>query len=163
MDMADLVESLQTALELERRGRAFYLDASDRVQDKIVKGVLVDLANDEEAHEQAIGRFYQALEKHQAWPSFEGGEGAGHAPERVQEIVESSVGNIGSDATFVGVYETACELEVKSRDFYREQADAADERRLEEFFRFLARVEDAHLKALGTMVEATRRAGGAKP
>ena len=128
--MADLLESLQTALEMERRGRSFYLDAADRAQDKIVKSVLVDLANDEEAHEQAISRFYQALEKHQAWPSSEGETSPAHVPERVKTIVETTAGSIGPDATFLGVYETACGLEVKSRDFYLcllYTSDAADD------------------------------------
>lgn len=152
--MEQLVESLQTALEMERQGRRFYQDAADRAQDEIAATILIALADDEAAHEEIILRFYNALVKTADWPSPESVEGEPGA--RVNGIVESAVGAVKPDATFISVYETARELEIKSRDFYQELSGRAEDRRLAQFLAFLARVEQAHLYAIETVLHATR-------
>jgi len=155
--MEQLVESLQTALEMERQGRRFYVDAADRARDQIVAAILTALADDEASHEEIILRYYNALAKTADWPLPDSTEGEPGA--RVTGIVESTVGAVKPDATFMSVYETARELEIKSRDFYQELSRKAEDRRLVEFMGFLARVEQAHLYAIETILRATR--GGA--
>ena len=154
--MQSVIDSLQTALEMERKGRRFYLDAAERVQDQIVRSVLVALANDEEAHERMINGYYQAIRKQQDLPPVP--DHSAEPPEHVTEILQSTAGSIGLDATFLSVYEVARDFEQKSRDFYQAQVDLANDRPIVDFYRFLVRMEQVHLQTLQLLLDATRSA-----
>lgn len=156
--METLIKTLQTALEMERRARELYLDAADRVRDVVVRSVLVALADDEQAHGRAIEHYYQVLERTKSWPSSDTKYRDIEPPEAVKRLVDGTAGSIEPDVEFAGVYEKAYELEVLSRDFYRSQADAAQDINVREFFGFLARLEQAHVDALQVIVESARGA-----
>ena len=157
--MQTVIDSLQTSLEMEHKGRRFYLDAAERARDQIVRSVLVALANDEQAHERIINTYYQAIRKQQDLPPVP--DHSAEPPEHVTEILQSTAGSIGPDTTFLGVYEVARDLEQKSRDFYQAQADLANDRPIVEFYRFLARMEQVHLQTLQLLLDATRGAAEA--
>ena len=149
---------LQQAIELERRARAFYDKSAVDIKDPVVKSVLHALSHDEEIHEVIIRRFYEALEHGKGWPAVDTDLPVPKSTiENVGRIIKEAIGVIGSDSSFFSVYEKARELELKSRDYYKSQADMVDDRDAKEFFRFLMDLEDAHLQALDMLVEATRR------
>ena len=155
--MEELLASLGIALEMERKGREFYFDAADRVEDRVVQSILVALARDEEAHESVISRYYQALERQKNWPAVEGDlDAMKSSHDQVSETIEATVSKIGKDATFLSVYEVARDLEHRSYDFYQARASEADDRDVREFFRFLAGVEQVHLTTLELLLDATR-------
>lgn len=152
--MQSVEEVLQTAMEMERQGRAYYLQAARRVSDPVIRATLEALAHDEEIHEHVIRRYYEAVRNQAGWPEVSNDLPAPQpARQRVQQIMESTAGQIGKDATYADVYEKARELELKSRDYYREQADAAEDRELVKFFRFLAGMEQTHLEVLGLLLQ----------
>jgi rubrerythrin len=157
--MPMLDEIFQTALEFERRGREYYLQAARRVRDVAIKAVLQALAHDEELHESVIRRYYQALQRTEGWPELdEELPRPTPARQRVEQIVAETAGSISADASYAGVYEQARELELRSRDFYRQQAEAVEDGAAVKFFRFLAGMEQTHLEMLGLLLEATRAA-----
>lgn len=162
--MVSVSELFSVALEFEREGHRVYLEAARRATDLVVRAVLSSLAQDEHAHETLIRRYYQALERGEGWPQ-PNSEVSTSAParQRIQAIVEETAGAIGPDETFLGVYERARDLELKSRDFYRAQADAVQDRQLVKFFRFLAGTEQTHLEMLGMLIDATREAAETEP
>ncbi len=152
--MQTVEEVLQTALEMERQGRTYYLQAARRVKDPVIKATLEALAHDEEIHEHVIRRYYEAVRKHAGWPDVSNHVSAPQpARQRIQQIIEQTAGQIGEDETYAEVYEKARELELKSRDYYREQADKAEDRELVKFFRFLAGMEQTHLEVLGLLLQ----------
>lgn len=154
--MERLAESFEFALKLEREGRCYYLSAAERVKDVVIQSVLLGLADDELQHENAISRYYQALEKHQAWPTPDYTGERGELPGHLREILSGSVGNIGPDATFQNIYEAAYDLEVRSRDYYLSESGKTGELSVSKLFRFLAGVEEAHMKALDLLIRAVR-------
>jgi len=158
--MAPLAESLKTALDFERQGYQFYVDAASRVEDPVVKTVLMSLADDERDHENIISRYYDALVKHSDWPAPQSDTLFRSTPEQVEAMVRQTVGSIGADASFVGVYETARDLEMGSVKFYSAQAESAEDERVVQFFRFLTRIETAHMQALQTVLDATGGGSG---
>lgn len=158
--MERLAQALRTAIEMERRGCRDYLEAAERVRVPLIRSILIELAHDENEHEVMITRYYEALQKHQGWPAPEGEDHPMDLPERVKGMVDSIALQIGDATAYAAVYGQAMEMERLSRDFYHEQAEAADEPRLVEFFRFLERVEAAHLKSLELMAVPC---GEAKP
>lgn len=153
--MATLLESLHTALEMERQGHRFYIEAATVAEGPVAKSVLMALADDEEAHESIISRYYEVMEKHQDWPAIDGSEAG--LSDTVREIVDVTIGSINADTAPVDVYQAAREMEVQSLDFYRRQRDSAQDRRVSEFFGFLACVEEAHVEALDAVLIASGR------
>ena len=155
--MEELLASLGMALEMERKGREFYFEAADRVEDRVVRSILVALAHDEEAHESVISRYYQALQHQKGWPAAEGDLDALKSSHgEIKKIIKTTINRIGKDATFLSVYEVARDLELRSYDFYQARANGADDRNVREFFRFLAGVEQVHLTTLELLLDATR-------
>ena len=152
--MQSVDEVLQAALEMERQGRAYYLQAARRVKDPVIRATLEALAHDEEIHEHVIRRYYEAVRKQAGWPDISADVTAPQpAKQRIQEIMDQTAGQIGEDDAYADVYEKARELELKSRDYYREQADQAEDRELVKFFRFLAGMEQTHLEVLGLLLQ----------
>jgi rubrerythrin len=155
--MQNVAEVLKTAIELEHRGREFYMDAAGRADDPVVRAVLTALAHDEESHERVIRSFYQALERTEGWPEVPADIASSPARERVAEIARQTAGRIGPDATYTSVYETARDMEQKSYDFYGSNADEAEDTDVAKFLRFLATVENTHLEMLDVLLESVRQ------
>lgn len=154
--MEKLVEALQAAIQMERRGRDTYLDAADNIKEVVAKTVLLELARDEEEHELMITSYYHALQSHQGWPALKVEDRPLDLPDRVKEMLEKTAAELTHSDTYLEIYETALDLERLARDFYISRSDEADDRRLIEFFRFLASVEATHAKALEILVDGIR-------
>ncbi len=160
--MENVAQVLQTAVELERRGREFYMDAAGKAEDPIIEAVLTALAHDEEAHERVIRQFYEALERTEDWPEMPGDLASGPARERIDEIARQTAGQIGPDATYMSVYETARDLEQQSYDFYRSNAGEAEDQDVAHFLKFLANVEKTHVEMLQILLDAVRQSAEQK-
>jgi len=140
-------EALQTALDFERQGRNYYLRSSEQVADPVAQSILISLANDENAHANMIRRFYKILQKQRGWPAAAGDLSAEESAV-LQDILDKTVGKLGSEADYQKIYETARQMELQSRDFYQKQARASGDPDLMKFLQFLAEVEQTHLEAL---------------
>lgn len=160
--MESVAEVLRTATELERRGREFYLDAAGKTEDRVVAAVLMALAHDEESHERVIRQFYEALERTEDWPEAAADLASGPARERVDEIARRTAGQIGPDATYTSVYETARDLEQQSYEFYRSSAGEAENQDVAQFLKFLATVEKTHVEMLEILLDAVRQSAEQK-
>lgn len=150
--MEKLVEAFRTAIEIERRGQVMYLNAADRIREIVANTVLLELANDETEHELMINSYYHALQTHQGWPAITNEDRPLDLPDRVKEMLEKTTSELKLSDTYLEIYDTALDYEMESRDFYLSQSNVADDRRLIEFFKFLARVESTHAKALDMLV-----------
>lgn len=152
-----LAEAFETAIEFERRGRAYYRASAARVKNEVIAAVLYALANDEELHESLIRRFYEALHRSAGWPDVSGDLPPPQpARQRIEAIVEQTAGTLTPDPTYLEVYERARDLEAASRDFYRDLSEKAQDREVLKFLRFLAGMEQTHLEMLGLLLAATR-------
>ncbi|MCX7599482.1 MAG: ferritin family protein [Armatimonadetes bacterium] len=152
-----LAEALETALEFERRGRAYYRSGAARVKNDVIKAVLYALAHDEELHEGLIRRFYEAMQRSAGWPDVSKDLPPPlPARQRIEAIMQQTAGNLSEDPSYIDVYEHARELEAASRDFYRDLSEQAQDRELLKFLRFLAGMEQTHLEMLGLLLAATR-------
>lgn len=155
--MNDVAQVLMTALEMERLGREYYLKAADKVNDTVIESVLISLADDEKAHESVLSRYYEALEDSKGWPEINANlHIPADAEKRLCDIIEQTAGAIGPDDTFLSVYETARDLEQKSIEFYRSEADKSSDKKAIELYKFLLNVEDIHIKMLDLLLKSTR-------
>jgi len=151
------LEVLKVALDFEQKGMEFYREAAGRVKGKVMASVLFSLAEDEEAHQMLIRRFYHAIEGGQTAPT----DGIDMTPpkaaaERIEDIMRDTVSTIGADATYQSIYETAVELEIKSYEYYTSQASYSP--KTAKFFTFLAEIEAIHRQMLEMMLGPMCRA-----
>ncbi len=151
--MKTTLEVLHVALEFEKNGMEFYREAAGRVSDRVVKSVLLSLADDEEAHQNIIRRYYHAIEVGHPAPSRAEVEQAppASAAERVQAIVSAVISPLGPDATYEEIYKTAVQFETKAYEYYTTQN--SDNPRVNAFFKYLAGVEKIHREMLELMLE----------
>ncbi|MHB1456968.1 MAG: ferritin family protein [Armatimonadota bacterium] len=155
--MHNLSEALLTALKMERRGHEEYLNAADRCEDDTLAAILLSLANDEEEHERVIGSFYHAMIESKGWPAVDSSLlPVPEAVERIDLIMRETAAKIAPNATFIGIYEAAKELEVRTREYYLKEMEKASDREVIEMFRFLARIEGIHMDMLNLLLQATR-------
>jgi len=160
--MSDIVQLLLTALELQRQGHHMYARAATRVGDPVARAVLLALAQDERAHESIIRRSYDALARGKRMARA---DAQAKVPEqtfkRVKQIVGATCRQILQNPTYVGIYESARDMEARSCDLYRDLAAQASSREAVRFLQLLATAEHTHMEALGHFVEATRGAAAA--
>jgi rubrerythrin len=157
--MGNIAESLQTALEMERRGREYYFRTAEDVADPVVKSVLLSLAHDEIAHENVINSYYDALQHSQGWPTVDAAIRApARALDRIGRVIDEVGNKIGADPTFLSAYEGAREMELRSREFYSQQLDSADDEMVRKLFSFLLSMEQIHLQMLELLIESIRDA-----
>ena len=151
--MDTTLEVLHVALEFEKKGMEYYREAAGRVSDKVIKSVLLSLAEDEEAHQSIIRRYYQAIEVGQSSPpdSQQEMSVSKTASERIEAAVSQALSSIGADATYQEVYKTATEFEKMSYDYY--STHHSDNPRVNAFFKYLAGVERIHQEMLQLMLE----------
>ncbi|MHB1001690.1 MAG: ferritin family protein [Armatimonadota bacterium] len=155
--MENVGQVLLTALDMEQQGYKYYSEAVDRVSDPIVKTILTSLANDELEHSSIINRFYDALSGGMNWPDVDASTPVSDdASKQISNIFEQTIDLIEADASYISVYEAAREMELKSIEYYQSGEIEATEKRVAEFFKFLVNVEQAHLKALDTLLQFTR-------
>jgi rubrerythrin len=148
--MVSVEDILQTALELERKGRTFYVEASQRVKDPVAVAVLVSLGDDEEAHERLIERYFAAVQHRSGLPE-DGPAAPRSARERIDDILASTVGRIPQDAVYRQVYETAAQMERKTYEFYSAQI-GQHPYPLTKFFEFLTDMERIHTQMIDMLL-----------
>jgi len=150
----DIVRILESAVETERRARKIYLDAAEKASDPITASVFEALADDELEHERIIVEFWKAVERGAEWSEDEVDASLTKPAEgRIKDILSRCEASASDDANLLDVYETAANLERETRDFYREQADAAEDIRAKRFFTFLTIFEDIHLSMLDYLID----------
>jgi rubrerythrin len=152
--MQNTINVLQTALELERRGREFYFDSADKVRDPVIKSALMSLAHDEDEHAAMISRFCEAMEHGRDLSDSQASQVPHDALARIQAVIDQTGSKISADAGFREVYETASALERRSVDFYREQAESASDPGAKKFYGFLVTLETIHMDVLQSLLES---------
>ena len=157
--MTESVEALETALAFEQRARDFYREAAAQTGDPVLQAVLRQLAEDEEGHVNAVRRMHASIGDGDQPPDAE----TGHATLRddgrqLEDLVRGAEQAVtSSEATFIGRYEAALEMERKASEFYREHAAAASGSGAAEFMAAMANVEQLHVGMIQRVLDANRR------
>lgn len=142
-------EIIRAALQLERDGRKFYLDAAAKTSNPLARKMLESLAEDEVRHiewmeqltpgeksaEEVNKNLYRRLSHIFA-----------NAPEAVQRTAE--VAEDDMQAIRLGI-----EMEVKSRDAYLKWAEESETEEVRSLCSVLAEAERYHRELLGNTIE----------
>jgi rubrerythrin len=144
------MDIFEFALQMEKDGRDFYLELSDKAQDKGMQNILKKLAEDEQKH-------YNAVESLR-------GDFAGMADTQIlteaRNIFEQMKGrssSIGFPATQADLYRKARDIEKRSVVFYTEKADLVDSEVHRDLFLKLAGEEKKHVSLLEGVIDLVSR------
>jgi erythrin-vacuolar iron transport family protein len=149
-DTGAAIAALQQALELERSGYRFYMEAAERTLDAKGSEMFRSLADDEEMHRQIIERQIDALGANEGWV----------LPEGIKDLeVDLAVPlfpkgkvdlekAIRPDAGDLDALLFALKIENDSFDLYAGQAKAAQDPNARRLYESLAGAERTHFNLL---------------
>lgn len=143
------VERLEMAMEIEREGRKFYLDAAERTEDDKGKVMWRSLARQEALHIEYLSNARRALVEKGQWASF-GMEGVRFLSQ--QEIPrifpETAEGKVEPAGDELAALQTGIEMEIRSRDLYEDLAEKTENHQGKDMYEKLARWEETHRQIL---------------
>ncbi len=142
------LEILQSAMNMEKDGREFYLKAAQNSQSDVARNLFEVLAKEEIVHQEVISEIYEALKSGNQWPDV-----------RITPVHSENTENIFSaalkdphqrkaasdDLEAVGI---ALQMEEKAFKLYSGRAKESAYPAEEEFYHALAHEEQKHILSL---------------
>lgn len=152
------VEALELAIEAEKQSVERYLEYAWQTEDYGGKNMFVRLATDEMTHLRLLERQKESLRSQGCWQPFE-------IPATMLERVVPKLRD--KDTRIQGKkglnqltgLQTALDLEIRARDFYREQAQAAGPAEARSTLGRLAEMEQAHVDLLQAEIDSIENTG----
>jgi len=137
------LKALQTAIQMEIDGKAYYLKASQQSGNELGKKLLKALAAEEDTHRQAFERIYNAIRKEKDWPKTDFEPDGGR---NLRTILARAAGQGGSKAAAseLDAVKKAMDMENETYDFYRQQEQAATFDAERKFYQALSAQEKEH-------------------
>jgi len=138
---------LQTALQMENDGKAFYLQASKASTNPMGARLLKRLADEEDLHRQRFERIYRAIQTRKNWP--ERSDFKPDAARTLKTIFAEEAQKTGAKAkkglaTELEAVQTAINMEAKTYDFYKACGKSGTHVSEKEFYETVAREERGH-------------------
>jgi len=162
-DMPEAVpQVLVEARRLEQDGLAFYRESADRTKSNKGREMFLSLADAEALHQRLIQREIDSLAQEGKWVELPEARGPGRDLSqsvfpRGRQGLEKAV---GADATETEALVLALELEAKSYELYRREAQSADHAAAKGMYEFLAGQERTHFDVLMAAYETMVHYGG---
>jgi rubrerythrin len=148
------LQVLQTAIQMEIDGKAFYLKASGESKNAVGKQLLKTLAGEEDRHRRTFAKIYDALRAEKAWPKIALPSGRDKVLKTI--LTGASVKKTPlakAEGSEMAAVETAIGLEVKTYTYYTEQAKIARYDVEKDFYQRLAAEERGHHLVLADYLE----------
>ena len=154
------VERLEMAMEIEREGRKFYLDAAERTEDDKGKAMWRSLARQEALHIEYLTNARRALVEKGRWASFGMGGVRFLSEQDIRRIFpETAEGEVEPSADELAALKTGIEMEIKSRDLYEDLAKKTKEPQGKDMYEKLARWEETHRQLLQAGYDYLKKTG----
>jgi len=139
------LEALQIAIQMETEGKVYYLKASRASSNELGKQLLQRLAGEEDIHRQKFEEIYDTIRNKKAWPGTDFQPDGGQRLRTIFPEVVADVGlNVKAPDTELDAVATAMDLENKTHDFYKRQAENASYGAERNFYESLAAEERIH-------------------
>jgi rubrerythrin len=140
-----VIEILQSALQLEIDGKAFYEEASRQMNDTLGKELFQWLAKQEDNHRRKFQQIYSTIKDNKSWPDM---DTKPVDKKRVETMFSKALANLKQGkalpATEVGIIDKALAMEHKTYDIYLERSKAGLSGTEKGFYQSLASEENAH-------------------
>lgn len=137
-------EALRLAIQMEKEGKKFYLEASKKSGNEAGQKLFRSLAREEDTHRRDFEKIYGSLRDKYEWPST---ETATKKPRRRAITAGTAPQGTGAQRPAddeVTAVKTAIRMENDSYDFYRKQLARAAYPGEKAFYEALSAAESAH-------------------
>lgn len=135
---------LELAIYQEIATRDFYLQVSQRIQDRGGKRKFLDLSEEEEKHRETVGQWYEK----------EAGQSFQPDPEPIKPIFQFPEGSIFNQSTALEAVSVGIQLERESANFYASWKEKEEEPELKSVLQKLIEFENNHYLRLKEEYEA---------
>jgi rubrerythrin len=137
--------ALEKAMEVERKGKAFYEQAAQHVQDPMGKSVFETLARDEVEHLRLLQAEFEAIEQQQEWIELDEAKVCEpHGPLKVFPEASTAPLVLPEAASDLDALQIAMKFEQDGYDSYIRAATETDDPKGKMVYEFLAEQENAH-------------------
>jgi rubrerythrin len=135
------LEALKIAIRMEVDGKAYYLKASQSSQNKIGQVLFKSLAAEEDIHRQKFEEIFKDIQSKKAWPDV---KFQPHKAGELRSLFAEASQSVQATNTELEAVKTAMDMENKTFDFYREQANKAGFATEKQYYETLAGQESIH-------------------
>ncbi|MBN1882582.1 MAG: ferritin family protein [Deltaproteobacteria bacterium] len=144
---------LNKALDMERKGMAFYEDAIKTCSNQVGKEIFQMLKEEERVHMDRIMKIYAHLEQNEDWTSEWKVIKPDHGDleEFFTELAKRHGTDITADTSDIEALDVGLDFEQNAVAFYREHLSDAVETLEREFIEEMVAEERSHYKILGDM------------
>ncbi|MEJ2627058.1 MAG: ferritin family protein [bacterium] len=154
----ELEEILKTAIAVEVNGRDTFTLLAHKTQNKNGKKMFEQLAKDEKEHQTILEQQLEHVSKNGTWKEI-------HIPaSKVQSLVpkvrEKQIKTKGeAKLGEIDALNTALDLERKTAQFFRDQAEVVDDTQAKDMFLRLAEWEDSHFDLIQAQLDSVKNTG----
>ena len=145
-ELTSTLAGLQTALQMENDGKAFYLQASKACSNHMGARLLQRLSDEEDLHRQKFERIYRAIQTRKNWPEktdFKP-DGARTLKTIFSEESKKQGAKAKGPVTELDAVQTAIKMEAKTYDFYKTCSKNGTHVAEKDFDESVAREERGH-------------------
>lgn len=153
-NIAELLEPLRTALELERQGKEFFQEAAATTTSKLARQTFEFLAAEEDRHIERIEQFYRSLEEtgETDLPDTEPSDAEARL-KTFNDTLAVLKDHITPSTTDVEAYRTAIAFENGAEEFYAEKVAESLNPKVKKFYQWLIDEEEMHSRLLSSCLE----------
>ncbi len=148
-EQAKTIEALQMAIQMEIEGQEYYQRASQESNNQAGKELFRELAIEEDKHQQRFEEIYESIRSKKAWPDI---DIQSNSDERLSTLfagaMEAVAPNVKAASGEIDTVSQAMDMENKTYDFYKGQAERAIGDIEGNFYEALAAEERGHYLAL---------------
>mgnify|MGYP006288893799 CR=1 FL=1 len=141
----------QFAIDFERENRKYYEECAENVEDESIKSVFLELSAEEAKHERIVKKLRDKENVEDL--DFD-------IIPRVNEVfseIKENIPNKVMPTDQVDIYQTALDMEEKSKDFYSEKAEEVEDKKAKEVLLRLSKEEKKHEDIIRSIIELVNR------
>lgn len=140
-----VIAALQYAIQMEKEGKAFYLQYCAESSNDLGRKLLASLAQQEDYHRIKFEQIYESIRRAHTWPQIDFKIDGGRTLRTIfaREIETGQTCAPGHDSE-LEVIQKAMRMEGDSFDFYHNRSEQAESSAEREFFDIIAAEEREH-------------------
>lgn len=151
-------EAIQTAIQLEKDGKAFFDQAAQETDNALGKKMFRKLAADEVRHLQTFKKMFQTITDPQTWKQLMAAGSPGKTmPFFEQKAAQRTPAEKGAGE--LSALQQALEVERKAIAFFKITAQETDDPEASRIFEAIAREEEGHYDLIQAQIDSVTHAG----
>lgn len=146
---AGIIEAVKYAIQMELDGKKFYTLSGKESTNKVGKELFSWLAEQEDLHRKRFEDIYKSIVEKKRWPATDI-KAIKHMPfiTVFGDAIKKAGTSFKAHANEFTAVDTAMEMEIKSRDYYKDRADKAEADVEINFFTTISAEEQGHYLSL---------------